>query len=61
MNANFVLFFQSFLNDIFILLIGATSVNDSLFIYEEGMDHSSYFDVRYVPIFLDRMNWYLIT
>ena len=48
------MFFQSFLNDIFILLIGATSVDDSLFTYEEGMNHSSYFDVKYMPIFLDR-------
>ena len=29
-------------------------MDDSLFIYEEGMNHSSYFDVRYVPIFLDK-------
>lgn len=48
------MFLQNFLNDIFILLIGATSVNDSLFIYEEGEDHSTYFDAGYVPIFLDK-------
>lgn len=53
-NANFFLFLQNFLNDICILLIGATSVNDSLFIYEEGEDHSTYFDAGYVPIFLDK-------
>lgn len=28
--------------------------NDSLFTYEEGKDHSSYFDVQYVPVFLDQ-------
>ena len=50
---NFVLFFQRFLNGFFVLLIGATSADESLFIYEEGMDHSSYFDAGYVPIFLD--------
>ena len=33
---------------------GATSANDSLFTYEEGKDHSSYFDVGYLPIFLDQ-------
>ena len=35
-------------------LTGATSANDSLFTYEEGKDHSSYFDVGYLPIFLDQ-------
>ena len=54
MNASFALFFQSFLNGIFVLLVGATSADDSLFIYEEGMNHSSYFDAGYVPIFLDK-------
>ena len=39
---------------IVIFLLGATSTNDSLFTYEEGKDHSSYFDVGYVPIFLDQ-------
>ena len=37
-----------------IILLGATSTNDSLFTYEEGKNHSSYFDVGYVPIFLDQ-------
>ena len=45
---------QSFHNDIVVILTGATSANDSLFTYEEGKDHSSYFDVGYVPIFLDQ-------
>lgn len=35
------------------ILTGATSANDSLFTYE-GKNHSSYFDVGYVPIFLDQ-------
>ena len=35
-------------------LTGATSASDSLFTYEEGKDHSSYFDVGYLPIFLDQ-------
>ena len=54
MNACLFWFFRNFLNDIFILLIGATAANDSLFTYEEGMTHSSYFDFGYVPIFLDK-------
>ena len=45
---------QSFPNAIVILLVGATSTNDSLFTYEEGKDHSSYFNVRYVPVFFDQ-------
>ena len=47
---------QSFHNDIVILLTGATSANDSLFTYEEGKDHSSYFDVQYEPVFLDQVD-----
>ncbi|XP_078360269.1 sushi domain-containing protein 2-like isoform X2 [Oculina patagonica] len=32
----------------------ATTANNSLFTYDEGKNHSSFFDVGYVPIFLDR-------
>lgn len=39
-----------------IFLIGATTASDSLFSYEEGRHHSSYFDAGYVPMFLDRDN-----
>ena len=39
-----------------ILFLGATTTNESLFSYEEGHNHSSYFDVGYVPIFLDQDN-----
>ena len=38
-------------------LTGATSASDSLFTYEEGKDHSSYFDVVYLPIFLDQVDF----
>ena len=48
------LILQSFHNDIVIILTGATFANDSLFTYEEGKNHSSYFDVGYLPIFLDQ-------
>ena len=47
---------KSFHNDIVILHTGATSAYDSLFTYEEGKNHSSYFDVGYVPVFLDTDN-----
>lgn len=48
------LILPSFHNDIVIIITGATSASDSLFTYEEGKDHSSYFDVGYPPIFLDQ-------
>jgi len=32
----------------------ATTANNSLFTYDEGKSHSSYFDAGYVPIFLDQ-------
>ncbi|XP_078360277.1 sushi domain-containing protein 2-like isoform X2 [Oculina patagonica] len=34
----------------------ATSASDSLFTYDQGKDHSTYFNVGYVPIFLDQGN-----
>ena len=33
---------------------GATTANDSLFTYNEGKSHASYFDGGYAPIFLDQ-------
>lgn len=36
---------------------GATTVNNSLFTYDEGKGHSFYFDVDYVPIFFDQDNF----
>ena len=48
------LILPSFHNDIVIIITGATSASDSLFTYEEGKGHSSYFDVGYLPIFLDQ-------
>ncbi|KAL9985251.1 hypothetical protein ACROYT_G007629 [Oculina patagonica] len=33
-----------------------TTENNSLFTYEEGSNHTTYFDVGYVPIFLDQDN-----
>jgi len=30
-----------------------TTANSSLFTYDEGKSHASYFDVGYVPLFLD--------
>ena len=33
---------------------GVTTANISLFTYEEGKSHASYFDAAYVPIFLDQ-------
>ena len=34
-------------------IAGATTASESLFTYDEGKNHASYFDVDYVPIFLD--------
>ena len=48
------LILQTFHNVNVIILTGATSASDSLFTYEEGTDHSFYFDVGYLPIFLDQ-------
>ena len=36
-----------------ISIAGATTANSSLFTYDEGKSHASYFDVGYVPLFLD--------
>ena len=33
---------------------GITTTNNSLFTYDEGKSHASYFDGGYVPIFLDQ-------
>lgn len=38
----------------YISISGATTANSSLFTYDEGKSHSSYFDDGYVPIFLDQ-------
>ena len=35
---------------------GATTADNSLFTYEEGSNHTSYFDMEYAPIFLDQDN-----
>ena len=37
----------------YLCIIGSTNANNSLFSYDEGKSHASYFDIRYVPIFLD--------
>ena len=34
-------------------IAGATTDSESLFTYDEGKNHASYFDAGYVPIFLD--------
>ena len=34
-------------------IAGVTKASESLFTYDEGKNHASYFDVGYVPIFLD--------
>ena len=36
-----------------ISIAGTTTANSSLFTYDEGKSHASYFDVGYVPLFLD--------
>ena len=38
-----------------VILIGATTEEDSLFTYDDGENHTSYFDVGYVPVFLDHV------
>jgi len=38
----------------YLSISGATTANNSLFTYDEGKSHSSYFDAGYVPIFLDQ-------
>lgn len=38
----------------YLSISGATTANNSLFTYDEGKSHSSYFDGGYVPIFLDQ-------
>lgn len=37
-------------------ILGTTTANHSLFTYDEGKNHSTYFNARYVPIFLDQDN-----
>ena len=43
---------NSYLSIIF--FAGATTANNSLFMYPEGKNHASYFDAAYLPIFLDQ-------
>ena len=39
------------------MLVGATSSCDSIFTYDEGKKHSSYFNAEYVPMFLNQANF----
>ena len=40
----------------YLIISGVTTSSNTIFTYDEGKSHSSYFDIGYVSIFLDQDN-----